>query len=67
MISPISNAQIRWRGTSHELAHAADYDKGTLDRSVNPDTGVRRSEEKAMQTENKIRKEMGLPERTTYR
>ena len=50
----------------HELAHAADYDKGTLDRSVNPSTGVRESEEKAVGVENKIRDELGVPERNHY-
>jgi RHS repeat-associated protein len=50
----------------HELSHAVDYSKGTLDRSVDPATGVRRSEEKAMQVENKIRVEMKQPERTVY-
>jgi RHS repeat-associated core domain len=50
----------------HELSHAVDYSKGTLDRSVNPGTGVRRSEEKAMGVENQIRREMNLPERTVY-
>jgi hypothetical protein len=50
----------------HELSHAVDYDKGTLDRSINPATGVRRSEEKAMEVENQIRQEMKLPERTVY-
>jgi RHS repeat-associated protein len=50
----------------HELSHAVDYDKGTLDRSINPATGVRRSEEKAMGVENQIRQEMNLPERTVY-
>ena len=50
----------------HEVSHAVDYDKGTLDRSVNPTTGVRRSEEKAMGVENQIRQEMGLPQRTVY-
>ena len=50
----------------HELAHAVDYDKGTLDRSVNPSTGIRKSEEKAVRVENKIRDELGIPERKQY-
>jgi hypothetical protein len=53
-------------GLGHELSHAVDYDKGTLDQSTNLETGVRRSEEAAMKTENKIRQEMNLPQRTVY-
>ena len=41
----------------HELSHAADYDRGTLNRLVNPTTGIRKSEEGAVVTENKLRRE----------
>jgi hypothetical protein len=51
----------------HELFHAADYDKGTLDRSINPATENRRSEEKAVKVENKIRRQMGRPEEIPQR
>jgi uncharacterized protein RhaS with RHS repeats len=50
----------------HELVHAADFDDGTLDKTVNPDTGTKRSEEKAVHEENKIRGEMELPKRSGY-
>jgi len=50
----------------HELSHAVDYSAGVLDRSINGGTRVRRSEEKAVSIENQIRREMGLPERSSY-
>jgi hypothetical protein len=46
----------------HELVHASDYDQGTLDRRKNPQTKVRRSEERAVKVENEIRKDLGLPD-----
>ena len=51
----------------HEFAHAKDYDSGTLDTTINPKTDTKRSEEKAVNVENKIRKEMHLPVRSRYK
>jgi len=45
----------------HEFQHLSDYDKGTLDRSINPNSGVRRSEEKGIRTENRLRRELHAP------
>lgn len=50
----------------HELSHAVDITKGTVDLSINPTTAVPRAEEAAMRTENKIRQELKLPERSEY-
>lgn len=41
----------------HELAHFADYARGTLDRSYFPGTTLRRSEAHAMEQENRARAE----------
>ncbi|MGQ0384948.1 MAG: RHS repeat-associated core domain-containing protein [Gammaproteobacteria bacterium] len=50
----------------HEISHAVDYHNGTLDRTINPETRIPRSEEKAVTIENKLRKEMNLPQRLRY-
>lgn len=48
----------------HELQHLRDYDGGMLrERSINPETGVYRSEERAISIENQIRHEMKLTKR----
>jgi len=42
----------------HELAHAADMDKGTVDTRTNPKTGLSEHATKVIRTENKIRSQM---------
>jgi NleD-like pathogen effector protein (putative zinc metallopeptidase) len=56
----------------HELAHAVDISKGELNTRRSEHTGVLRSEERAVQIENLIRRELGgvrvgLPDRTGCR
>lgn len=43
----------------HEFTHATDAEQGIIDRSRNPN-GVKRSEEKAVDTENQIYDELKL-------
>jgi hypothetical protein len=50
----------------HELDHVAKAVTGTITPGINPETGVPKAEEEAVETENKIRKEMDLPQRTRY-
>ena len=50
----------------HELSHAAEGDKGTISTGVSPFTGNPNEEDRAVNDENKIRREMGLPERRYY-
>ena len=55
-------------GLAHELAHSEDADQGTLpspDEKV-PGTSIRKSEVKAVNIENKIRKKTGDVKRTKY-
>jgi RHS repeat-associated protein len=52
---------------AHELpGHAYEFDKGKLDRSVDPSTGIKRSEESAMAAENRFNKDAGRKEQQTY-
>ena len=52
---------------THELlGHGLDKDKGTLDRRVDPETGIKRSEENAIKAQNEYSKSIGEPERTQY-
>lgn len=45
---------------SHEYTgHGFDKDQGTIDRSINPETGQKRSEEKAIDAEQKYRQGTG--------
>ena len=53
-------------GLTHELQHASDKDRGILDRTINPATTTRRSEERAMDAENKMRRVTGDPPRLKY-
>lgn len=53
-------------GLAHELQHAYDKDRGIMDRSIDPSTGNRRSEDRAISTENIMRKVTGDPVRKTY-
>jgi RHS repeat-associated protein len=50
----------------HERKHASDKDKGIIDRSVDPATGNKRSEDRAMDAANAYRRAVGEPERTSY-
>jgi hypothetical protein len=47
----------------HELCHAYEADRGVWDGSLDPGTGIRKSEIKAIKTENLYRRAKGLPER----
>lgn len=51
---------------AHELGHARDYSRGTLDRRMNPLTNVPVAESSAMGVENEVRRDLGLPERSRY-
>ncbi|MFG0715189.1 M91 family zinc metallopeptidase [Stenotrophomonas geniculata] len=51
---------------AHELGHARDYSRGSLDRRVNPLTNVPVAESNAMGVENDVRRDLGLPERSRY-
>lgn len=52
---------------AHELlGHGGDKDKGAIDRSVNPETGERRSEESAMDAENEYQDAAGEPRRDCH-
>lgn len=52
---------------AHELlGHGGDKDKGVIDRSVNPNTGERRSEESAMDAENEYKDAVGEPRRDCH-
>jgi hypothetical protein len=53
-------------GLTHELTHASDKDQGKMDRTPNPKTGTKKSEERAMAKENLMRKKTGDPQRTKY-
>lgn len=53
--------------TAHELfSHSYEADLGKMDRSVNPNTTVRTSEENAVNTENEYRRANGLKENNKY-
>ncbi len=45
----------------HELGHAKDYVKGTLNRTIRPLDRKKRSEEDAIEVENKIRSDLKMP------
>ncbi len=52
---------------THELlGHGGDKDKGVMDRSINPATGERRSEERAMDAENEYKDAVGEPRRNCH-
>lgn len=52
---------------AHELQHAYDIDRGSLEKdSENGSGGVSKAEENAVRAENVCRKKLGLPIRTTY-
>jgi hypothetical protein len=53
---------------AHELAHLVDYVRGTLDTTVNPATGIKRSEERAVMIENMVREQLvpAQPARVGY-
>jgi RHS repeat-associated protein len=52
---------------AHELfGHAYDADRGRLDKTLNPNTQVRYSEESAVAVENEYRASAGEPLRNTY-
>jgi hypothetical protein len=50
----------------HELCHALEADRGIWGGSLDPNTGIRKSEIQAIRTENSYRRAKGLPERTKY-
>jgi hypothetical protein len=50
----------------HELCHALEADRGVWGGSLDPATGIRKSEIQAIRTENSYRRAKGLPERTKY-
>ena len=60
-----SNSRTPRVGLSHELQHSSDVDKGvfTYDKIEN---GVKKSEIRAVNTENRIRKAIGEPKRVKY-
>lgn len=51
---------------AHELQHGYDKDRGVIDRSIDPTTGNKISEDRAMKMENIMRKITGDAVRTTY-
>ena len=51
---------------AHELDHVAKAVTGTMTPGDNPETGVPRAEEEAVETENKVRKQLDAPQRTGY-
>jgi RHS repeat-associated protein len=52
---------------THEfLGHGGDKDTGVMDRSVNPATGEKRSEERAMDVENEYKDAVGEPRRDCH-
>jgi uncharacterized protein RhaS with RHS repeats len=53
-------------GLAHELSHASDADKGERDPTPNPNTGVKKNEEKAVRVENLVRRRTGDETRTEY-
>ena len=53
-------------GLGHELAHAVDDDRGTLDLTVDPSFGFRNAEKYATHIENQIRAEHGISLRSHY-
>lgn len=51
----------------HELlGHGGDKDNGVMDRTVNPETGEKRSEERAMEVENKYKDHAGEKKRDCH-
>lgn len=50
----------------HELCHALEAERGAWGGSLDPATGIRKSEIHAIRTENAYRRAKGLPERTKY-
>lgn len=50
----------------HEFAHLADYARCTLGSSINPTTGNRQSEGRAVEQENRIWSERNEPKRINY-
>ena len=52
---------------THELlGHGLDKDRGKIDRSINPETGEKRSEESAMQAENEYKDAVGETRRDCH-
>ncbi|MCF7223231.1 RHS repeat domain-containing protein [Marilutibacter chinensis] len=52
---------------AHELlGHGGDKDKGVMDRSINPETGERKSEERAMGAENEYKDAVGESRRNCH-
>ncbi|MDH5633499.1 MAG: RHS domain-containing protein [Gammaproteobacteria bacterium] len=51
----------------HELHHLDDHNRGTLNRDTNKKSNIRFSEEEAVLTENRVRRDLGLyGDRTRY-
>ncbi len=51
---------------SHELQHVFDIDMGIIDRTPDEQSGIRKSEIKAVNTENRYRANRGMKIRTHY-
>jgi RHS repeat-associated protein len=51
---------------AHELQHSADYELGILDRTPDPESGIKKSEIKAVNTENRYRANRNMAIRKNY-
>ena len=66
---PLSDGTVNTIGSliAHEvLGHSYDIDTGTIDRSIDPNSGIRNSEIEASRIENQYRDAVGLDRRTQY-
>jgi hypothetical protein len=65
---PLSSGEDQNLGStlSHELQHVSDIDKGVLDRTPDKKSGIKNSEIKAVNTENRYRANRNMDKRTHY-